>query len=460
MRSHPVRIVSSILSVLVAVGVASALSAGEPEGGSDWPRFLGPTGDGKSPETGISKAWPASGPPLLWTVGAGEGYAAPAVANGRLFLFDRHGANVRLTAFDRRTGEELWRAEYPSDYEDMYGFSNGPRAAPVVDGERVYTFGAGGRLRCHSVKDGKLVWDVDTAARFGVVQNFFGAGSVPVIEGDLLIAAIGGSPADSPGIQSGSVVGNGSGIVAFDKRTGEVRYQVTDELASYSSPVVTTIGDRRWGFLFARGGLVGFEPATGKVDFQLPFRSKKLESVNASNAVVVGDTVFITESYGPGSAVLRVKPGGYEVVRRESERHNQSMSCHFMTPVHVDGYLYGSSGEKSGEAELRAVEYATGKVAWTEKGLGRVTLILVDGHLLVLTERGRLLLVEATPERYRVVADATPRAPAGPGSGEGRPLLQYPTWTPPVLSHGILYLRGKDTLAALDLKGEKGDIPR
>jgi outer membrane protein assembly factor BamB len=320
----------------------------------------------------------------------------------------------------------------------MYGYSNGPRAVPVVDGDRVYTFGAGGRLRCHLVTDGSLVWEVDTASEFGVVQNFFGAGSVPVIEGDLLIAAIGGSPEGSPGIQSGKVAGNGSGIVAFDKKTGEVRYSITDELASYSSPVITTIGDRRWGFHLARGGLVGFEPKSGKVDFRFPFRARKLESVNASNSVVVDDTVFVTESYGPGSAVVRVRPGGYELVRRDANRREQSMSCHFMTPIHHEGYLYGSSGQGSGEAELRAVEYASGKIMWSEPELGRATLLLVDGHLVVFTERGRLLLVEATPERYHVVADAAP-------------LLRYPAWSPPVLADGVLYLRAKGRMAAFEL---------
>ena len=427
----------------------SALTAGERSAGSDWPGFLGPTGDGKSPEKGLSKSWQENGPPLLWHIPVGEGYAAPSVARGRLFLFDRHGDKMRLTCVHARTGDEIWRSEYSTDYEDLYDFSNGPRAVPVIDGDRVYTFGPEGRLRCHRLEDGGLIWEVATAPVFGVVQNFFGASSVPVVEGDLLIAAIGGSPPDSPGIQSGKVVGNGTGIVAFDKRTGKVRYKTADELASYSSPVVTTLGDRRWGFYLARGGLIGFEPASGKVEFDFPFRARKLQSVNASNPVVVGDTVFITESYGPGSAVLRVRPGEYEIVRRDANPRTQTMSCHFMTPIHHEGYLYGSSGQGSGEAELRAIEYDSGKIMWSEPGLGRATLLYVDGHLVVFTERGRLLLIEATPERYHVLADATPRIPEA-AKPDGQ-LLSYPTWSPPVLAHGILYLRGKGWLAAFEL---------
>ena len=441
------------ITLLVALTAVPEISADDTTGvpdlrtyktGSDWPRFLGPSGDGKSPETGVVLDWPPGGPPVRWHKRIGDGYSMPSVARGRLFLFDRHGDRARLTCLRSETGEELWCAEYPTDYEDMYQFSTGPKTTPVVDGERVYTFGVEGRLRCHRVTDGKLLWDVDTETRFGVVQNFFGVGSTPIVEGDLLIVPVGGSPAGTPGIQSGRVVGNGSGIVAFDKRTGEVRYKITDELASYSSPTIVTIGKRRWGFAFLRGGLVGFEPSSGKVDFHFPWRSRKLESVNASNPVVVGDRVLISESYGPGSALLRVRPGTYEVVWKDPPGRNKSLKTHWMTPIHHEGYVYASSGSGSGDAELRAVELATGKVMWSKPGLGRSTLLYVDGRLVVLTERGRLLVVRASPESYEQVADVVLRTP-------GAPLIDYPAWNPPVLSHGLLHVRGKDRLACLDL---------
>ena len=469
---------------LAALGLMMAIALTDTSAaGGDWPRFLGPTGDAKSAETGLRKTWPSGGPPLRWQRAIGEGYASPSVANGRLYLFHRLKDDATLTCMNASTGEEIWQSIYTTDYEDMYGYSNGPRVAPLIDGDRVYTFGAEGRLRCLKVSDGSLIWEMDTAKKFGVVQSFFGVGGSPVVERDLLIVPVGGSPADSPDISSGKTTGNGSAIVALDKRTGELRYKISQELASYSSPVLTTIGKRRWGLYFARGGLIGFEPTTGKLDFHFPFRAKKLESVNASNPVVVGDMVFITESYGPGSAVVRIKDGGYEVIRQEESRREQSMSSHFMTPIYLNGYLYGSSGQSSGEAELRAVEYTSGKIMWSEPGLGRCTMLYADGNLMVFSERGRLLLVEATPDRYHVLADATPILPAAhgnqvlPGStespkksagemrtdeaggtptssgtpGAGRPLLAYPSWSPPVLAQGLLYLRGKGRLACFAL---------
>ena len=113
-------------------------------------------------------------------------------------------------------------------------------------------------------------------------------------------------------------------------------YKITDELASYASPALATIGGRRWCFVFARGGLVGFEPASGKVDFHFPWRAPILESVNASNPVVVGDRVFISETYGPGSALLRVKPGDAEVVWSDAKRRrDKAMQTHWNTPIHT-----------------------------------------------------------------------------------------------------------------------------
>ena len=439
--------------LLVALGVwCSFVEAGHAaEAGSlwsrsrgyDWPGFLGPERDGKSAEIGIRRDW-SHGLPVLWQQELGEGYSAPSIAAGRIFIFDRHGDQARLTCRIAETGEELWRQEYATEYEDYYEYSNGPRASPVVDGDRVYIFGVEGRLRCHRVLDGELVWEVDTAERFGVVKNFFGVGSTPAVEGDLLIVHVGGSPPGSPKIHSGEVRPNGTGVVAFDKYTGEVRYQVGDELAAYAAVKLATIEGRRWGLMFARGGLLAFDPATGEQQFHYPWRAKILESVNASTPVVVGNRVLITETYGPGSTVLAVKPGGYDVVWKDPPKRNQSLACHWNTPVHHDGVVYASSGRNLGDAELRAVDLETGEVLWSEPRLRRASLLAVDGHLVVLTEDGVLRLVRPNREKYDLVSELTLEQ-------DGRKLLSHPAWNAPALAHGILYVRGKDRLVALEL---------
>jgi outer membrane protein assembly factor BamB len=324
----------------------------------------------------------------------------------------------------------------------------------VVDGDRVYIYGAEGMLHCVRAGDGKMLWRVNTKNRFGVVQNFFGVGSTPVVEGDLLLVQVGGSPPGSDGVDFQDLKGNGSGLVAFDKYTGEVKYRATDELASYASPVLATVGQRRWCFLFARGGLVGLDPATGKVDFHFPWRSRLLESVNASNPVVVGNRVFISETYGPGSALLEIKPGGCKEVWTDRDKpRRKSMQCHWNTPIHVNGYLYGCSGRHPQNAELRCIELATGKVMWSEPGLTRTSLLLADGHFVCLGEDGAVRLLKVNPKKYEEVSSVELRPVGRDGKPDlqAAPLLEYPCWAAPILSHGLLYVRGKDRLVCLEL---------
>jgi outer membrane protein assembly factor BamB len=417
--------------------------------GVDWPGFLGPAHDGKSPETGILTDWGECGPPVVWHHELGTSYGIGSVAGGRYYQFDRHGDLARLTCLDSRTGRFLWKFEHPTDYEDLVGYNNGPRCSPVIDDGRVYLFGAEGMLHCVRARDGELVWKVDTAKRFGVVQNYFGVGSTPVVEGDLLIAMIGGSPPECRDLGRFNLdraVGNGTGIVAFDKRTGEVKYTVSDELASYASPQLATIDGRRWCFVFARGGLVGFNPLTGEIDFHYPWRSRLRDSVNASTPVVVGDEVFISETYGPGSSLLRVKPGGYEVVWRDPPRRDKAMQTHWNTPIYHEGYLYGSSGRYSAGAELRCIEWKTGRVMWSQPGLRLASLLYVDGHFVFLSEDGRLRLIRATPDEYVEVAKAIVRE-----TPDGPPLIKPPAWAAPILSHGLLYARGEDRVVCMRL---------
>jgi len=416
--------------------------------GVDWPRFLGPTGDSKSPERGINTNWGTAGPPLVWQRALGTGYGIGAVALGRYYQFDRQGNTARLFCLDAQTGRELWKFEYPTTFEDMLGYNNGPRSSPVVDDGRVYIFGAEGMLHCLTADTGQLLWKVDTAEKFGVVQNFFGVGSTPVVEGELLLVMVGGSPRSSQDFgrfDLDRVEGNGTGIVAFDKRSGAVRYTVSDELASYASPQLATIDGRRWCFAFARGGLVAFEPASGQVDFHYPWRSRLRDSVNASTPVVVGDEVLITEAYGPGSSLLRVRPGGYDVVWRDAGR-DKALLAHMNTPIYHQGYLYGCSGRHSKESDLRCVEWKTGKVMWRRDGLYWCSLLYVDGHFVCLSENGKLRLLRATPEAYTEVAQVDYRQPPN-----GPPLLRLSAWAAPILAHGLLYVRDEFNLLCLRL---------
>ncbi|MCE9563439.1 MAG: PQQ-like beta-propeller repeat protein [Planctomycetes bacterium] len=427
-----------LLILTVALFTATTTAA-------DWPTILGPTRDGVSSEKGIITPWPKTGLKKLWECELGIGFAPPVVVAGKLYEFGRFEDKARATCRDAVTGKVLWKFEYPTTYEDRYGYEPGPRACPVVDGDRVYLYGPEGMLYCLKTEDGKEVWKLDTKAKYQFQQNFFGVGSAPVVDGDLLIVAVGGSDKGMRPVDFRDVKPNGTGFVAFDKKTGVVKYEVGDELASYASPTIAVIDGKKTALYFGRGGLTGFEPETGKIAFRYPWRAKIEESVNAANPAVIGDKILLSECYGPGAVLLEAKAGKLKVLwsDEEKDRSEKSLQCHWNTPIHVDGFVYGSSGRHTEEAELRCVDLKTGDVKWAKKRTTRSTLLLVDGHFVSLSEYGLLSLIKVNSEKYDEVSKYEVSE------------LEYPCWAPPVLSNGIMYVRGKGKLLALELIPQK-----
>ena len=429
-------------------------NVGTRAGGEDWPQFLGPHRNSTSTETGILTDWSARPPRVVWHAAVGEGYSIGSVAAGRYFHFDRVADQARVRCLHAETGDLIWQFTYPTQYVDMYGYDGGPRCSPLIDGNRLYAFGVEGRLVCLEAATGKLLWEVDTQKQFGVVQNFFGVGSNPIIEGDLLWVMIGGSPPECQQVPPGQldrVISNSSALVAFDKYTGKVVHVVGDELASYASLQAATLAGKRWILAFARGGLLGVDVTSRQMGFYFPWRARILESVNASTPVVVGDRVFITEAYGPGGVLLEVANGQCRAVwQDDANQRRRAMACHWNTPIYHEGYLYGCSGRHTYEAELRCVEWNTGKVCWSEPGLTRTSLLYVDGHFVCLAEDGVLRLIRARPDRYEQVGELVVRDDSRQG-GIGVPLLRYPCWAAPILAHGLLYVRGQGRVVCLEL---------
>jgi outer membrane protein assembly factor BamB len=422
--------------------------------GTDWPRFLGPGNDGKSVESGIRKDWTGGKLKVLWSMDTGEGYSIGSAARGRFFHFGKFGGDAVLQCVHAETGKPIWTYRYPSKYEDMYGYDGGPRTSPVVDGDRVYVFGVEGELHCVRVTDGKLVWKVDTANQFGVVQNFFGAGGTPLIYKDQLLVMVGGSDEASRKLPSGRlerVQPDNCGVVSFNKYSGEVNYKTIDDLASYSSLKLMRTSTNDMVLAWLRNGLHGFDPKDGKVKFSIPFRARKLESVNAMTPCVLDDArVFISECYGPGSLLLDLAGAEPDVLHEEKKQREKWLATHWATPIVSGDYLYSSSGRHQNSADFRCLNWRTGKVNWSKRDLGRCSATAVDGHLVVVGEEGRLLLVKQDSEKFSVVTEFEPL------EVEGKPEVQFrsPCWSAPVVSHGLLWVRGKKKLVCFELTDE------
>ena len=385
----------------------------------EWPQFLGPERDGHYSGPPLSTSWPGDRPATLWSRSVGEGFAGPVVAQERVLLFHRVGNREVLEALDALTGRPLWRHDYPTAYRDDFGFDEGPRAVPVVSGDRVFTFGAQGQLHAVSLETGAPLWHVDTKSRFGFRKGFFGAAGSPLVDGDRVIANIGA---------------DGAGIVAFDAASGAVLWTATSDEASYSSAVAADFGGVRHAVFFTRNGLVGLHPASGEVRFEQRWTSRLRASVNAATPLVVGDLIFVSASYGTGAAVFRIDGSGLAPLWSSDD----VLSNHYATSVHHDGYLYGFHGRQEYGPSFRAVDLRTGAVQWSVDGFRAGSVTLAGDRLVIVRETGELVIAEASPDRFTPLA----RAPVLP------PVIR----AYPAIANGLLYVRNGDTLVCLDLR--------
>jgi outer membrane protein assembly factor BamB len=399
--------------VLAAVAVALALAGAALA--ADWPRYRGPGGDGRSAETGLVRGWGAEGPRVLWRLPLGEGYSGMAVVGGRVYTMFASGRDEFALSVDAATGKERWRFRTDANRFDDMG--SGPRSTPTVDGSLVYVVGAQGKLYALEAANGRKVWGVDLVGDLGGRVPRWGVAASPLVDGDLLLVDAGGR--------------DGHSIVAFDKKTGARRWGASNDLPGYSTPIAVTIGGLRQAVFFTGTRVIAVDPASGKVFWQSPWRTEY--DVNAAMPVFVPpDKIFVSSGYDTGAMVLRVKREGSGAVA-EKVWQSRVMKNHFNSSVLVGDYLYGFD-----DGTLKCVHAASGETRWAERGFAKGSLLYADGLLVVLSERGLLVLADASPEAYRERARSQ--------------VLQGKTWTMPSLADGRLFLRTERELVALHFK--------
>ncbi len=399
---------------IASFAVASLARAAQ----ADWPQFRGPQRDGVSAEKGLLKSWPKEGPKVLWKVAIGDGYSHLSVAANRIYTMYGLGEDELVACHDAATGKELWRYRTDSKWRDSQG--NGPRATPTVDGETVYALGARGKLVALDTKAGKLLWAVDLVKEHGAAIPQWGISTSPLVEGDLLLVDVGGSA--------------GKSAMAFEKKTGKVAWSSQTDKPGYSAPVIVTVGGVRQALFFTGTKLSALAPADGKLYWQIPWQTSY--DINAAMPLFVPpDKLFVSSGYDTGSALLRIRAsGGGASVAVEELWKTKLMKNQFSSSVIKDGYLYGFDNRI-----LKCLELASGTERWKQGGMGHGSLILADGHLIVLSERGRLALVEANPAEYREKA--------------GLEVFSSKCWTAPTLANGVLYLRDESQMLALKIAG-------
>jgi len=409
---------------------------------ADWPQFRGPNRDGVSQETGLLPTWPKGGPKLLWTYGeAGVGYAGPAIVADRLFLAGGRGNDDVLFALDLKQSppNELWSAKIGPLFKWKGNtWNQGPNMTPTVDGDLVYALGGLGDLVCVEAATGKEKWRINLPKDLGAAVNPIGGGleeptpigwgfaSAPLVDGDKLILV--------PGGKQGL-------FAALDKKTGKVLWRSKEigDQASYSSPVIVTIGSVRQYIQVTNKGIVGVSAADGKLLWN---HRREFEDVAIATPIVRDNLVFATAGFNECCECIKIteKAGA---LAAEKVYSNKDMQSRDGGVVLVGDTIFGFS-EKGGWIGL---DFKTGAVKWSEPGIGRGTQTFADGRLYCVSEkRETVALVDPTVNGWGEVSRFTlPKAST-------KRLASGGLWTYPVLANGKLYIRDQELLFCFDVK--------
>lgn len=375
---------------------------------ADWPQWRGPHRNGVSAEEDWVWQWGGSGPKRMWTARVGQGYSSVAVVGHCAYTMGNKREQDTVYCLNADMGEVLWRYSYPCPS----GNYAGTRATPTVYEGKVYTLSREGLALCLNATTGKRIWRRNLVRLLRVQVPKWGFSGSPLIEGNLALYNV------------------GTAGVALDKHTGILRWHNGAGLASYASPVAHTIGKQRLLAIFPWSGLVVLNPTNGKRLWSYPWSWNDPYRVNAADPIFSDDAVFISSAYNRGCALLRLGHGRPTVVYQ-----NTHMRAHVSTCVLLDGFLYGND-----QGTLKCMELQTARERWQHGGLGKGGLIAAGGKLIMLSERGELIIAEAKPEAYSELARAK--------------VLNGTCYTPPTLAGGRIVCRNKDgVVVCLDVRG-------
>ena len=380
---------------------------------AEWAQWRGPNRDGISSETGFLKNWPKEGPKVLWHIPLGDGYSGISIAQGKVYTMSAEGSDEYVICLDASSGEEVWRFRSGAKFTESRG--DGPRSMPTVHGNSVFALGAEGKLYALDAGDGTKLWARNFVEEFDSKIPTWGFSSSPLIEDNLVLVEAGGK--------------DGKSIVAFDKKSGNVVWTTHTDEVGYSSPIAIDFGGVRQIIFLTSKTLLSVAPEDGQIYWKYAWP----EGINIATPIFIpDDKIFISASYDKGAVLLKmvVDEDGIGI---EEVWKSRVMKNHFNSSVLQGDYLYGFDN-----AILTCIEANTGEEQWQQRGFEKGSLLLADGYLIILGEKGKLALVEANPSEYKEKARFQ--------------LFDDKCWTVSTLAGGKLYLRTQKEMVCLDLR--------
>jgi len=395
----------------VAVGSAGFLA-----NGADWPCWRGPDRDGICRETGLLKKWPEGGPRKLWSVkGIGQGYGTVAVVNGVIYVTGEVGGMGRVTAIST-DGKKL--RTYSYGREVAKGGYHGSRNTPTWDDGRLYVMSSYGVVNCWDAASGKKMWSVDTFAEFGGRNITWQIAESLLTDRRKVYCTPGGRHAI---------------MAALDKKTGAAVWVCDppiDSKSAYCSPLLVRRGRRRLLVTMVETGVIGVDADTGKFLWHHPYKNRW--AVHPNTPIYADGAVFVSSGYRKGCELIKLSPDGAHVTPAWTE---PVPDTHHGGLVKIGPVVYGTNNRG-----LACVDFATGKLFWKNKGVGKGSVLWADDRLYCYSERGLVGLLEVSAAGCRV--RGTLRITEG----------DRQHWAHPVISGGRLYIRHGDVLMAFGIR--------
>jgi len=412
-----------------ASGPAQAPAAAAPAGGvptvkGSWPRFRGASLDNISTDpTPLARSWPPEGPPKLWTLPMGEGYAAPAIVNSRAYVldYDKAARADRLRCLALATGQELWSQSYAADIKSNHGMS---RTVPAVANNRVVTLGPLLQVMCCDATTGQVAWQLNLVSQFGATIPDWYAGQCPLIDGNRVILAPGGTAL----------------MVAVDLASGRVVWQTPNpsgwKMTHGSVMPITFAGQREYVYC-ASGGVVGVSAKDGSLLWQTP--DWTVSTANIPTPVPVGEgRLFLSGGYNAGSMMLGLKSADGKITPETVFRLKANVfGSQQQTPIFYQGYLYGVAPNQ----QLTCLD-PEGNVKWSSGSTRRFGIgpyLIANGLMFVLNDTGGLTLVDPSPSGYKELARA-------------KVLSGSEAWGPLAIAGGLLVARDLTSMVCLDVR--------
>ncbi|MEY4385973.1 MAG: hypothetical protein RLY20_1256 [Verrucomicrobiota bacterium] len=389
-----------------------------------WPQFRGPTRNGIASETKLARSWDASGPKQLWSVQIGDGYAGPAIADGRVYLMDYDLENHRdaMRCLSLADGREIWRYSYPVSVKRNHGMS---RTVPTLAGKCVVAMGPKCHVLCCDAATGELRWSLDLVREFGATVPEWYAGQCPLVDGDRVILAPGGPDAL---------------LIAVALDTGKVLWRTPNPQGwkmTHSSVMPLDFAGQRQYIYCANKGIIGVAATDGTQLWQTTDWKISIATV-PSPCVLDAGKIFFTGGYNAGSLLIQLTEDSGKIVPKvQTKLRAEVFGATQHTPIFYNGHLYGTRAD--GKFTCLTPD---GKVLWTSvasDNLGLGSFLLADGLLFVLNDSGQLRLLEATPTRHNELA----RAQALPDAHE--------SWGPMALAGNRLLVRDLTHLVCLQV---------